>query len=190
MTKETPVSSEPAAVAAPPVETSPPIVEPPVEATPPAEPAYEPVKVDAYGLDEGFGESLKTFADKAKLGQEDLDGLVGSYQQHQQAVVQAQQEQMRVEGEAFVETWGEAKESNLAVVRQSLKAVDPDGAVTKMLNESGYGNHPAVLGMFLKFGEHLKEGSFLKSENNAPPAPKTAAQAMFGQAHPSQGAQN
>lgn len=186
-----PVPAEPANEAVTTESTTPtPVPVEAVPADPPVEPVTEapaesvPINIEAYGLDNNFGETLKAFAADSQLSQEKVDGLVSAYQKTAQDATLAQQTAMRAEGEAFVESWGEAKEDNLAIVRESLKAVDEDGSVTKMLNESGYGNHPAILQMFLKIGDHLKEGGFLKSATNSPAAPLTAAQAMYGQTHP------
>ena len=75
--------------------------------------------------------------------------------------------------------------ANLQLAQRALRQNDPTGALTKMLNESGYGNHPAVLDFLHAIGRSMQEGGFLKSSTNRPPGAKSAAQLLFGDNHPS-----
>ncbi len=94
-------------------------------------------------------------------------------------------QKLKEAGQQFLETWGEQKEANLKLAKQALKHYDSSGDLLKVLNTTGYGNHPAILNFFYTLGKTLKEGGFIKSEPHVPTKPRTLAQAMYGNTHPS-----
>ena len=172
----------PPAEAPAPVET--PVEAPTVEAAPVPVPEPAEVDVSAFKFPEKFAGQLQAFAKNSGVTQEALTQLFEGYTTADTEVKAAAWAEMASKGQEYVASWGEQKDDNLEVVRQTLKRVDTDGTVSKMLNETGYGNHPAILKMFLEIGDTFKEGGFLESAGNPSAAPQTAAQRMFGSSHP------
>lgn len=185
---------------------------PPAAATPPATPPATPAAPDAgappastadassappnggtpltteriqYQLPDGVPSSVADWANTHKLSQDQLNASLHFFGNVSQAQAQAQQQQLRLAGEAHIKNWGENRDYNLKLAQRALRQNDPNGALTKALNETGYGNHPAVLDFLLNLGKSMQEGGFLKSGTSRPPGSKSAAQAMYGDNHPS-----
>lgn len=155
--------------------------------TPPAEPT-SPLTTPPpnYKLPEGVPAQVGNWAQKNGLTQEQLDASLHFFGSVNQANVKAQQQSLRQMGEAHLQQeWGENAPYNLQLAQRALRQNDPTGALTKVLNESGYGNHPAVLDFLYAIGRSMQEGGFLKSSTNRPPGAKSAAQLLFGDNHPS-----
>lgn len=142
-------------------------------------------EADKYNLPEGVPQNVAEFAHKNDMTQEQLDETLKEFGGYIQNTKIAEQKLLREQGEAHVKSWGEKADYNLSLVRRALAQNDPDGHLTKVLDDTGFGNHPVVLDFFLKLGDQLKEGGFLKGSVNRPPGKKTAAQTMFGNSHPS-----
>ena len=136
-------------------------------------------------MPEGIPAVVGEFAQKNKFTQEQLDASLQFFGKVNQANVQAQQQNLRQMGEEHLKNWGDNAQYNLQLAQRALRQNDPDGALTKVLNESGYGNHPAVLNFLYGLGRSMQEGGFLKSSTARPPGSKTAAQVLFGDNHPS-----
>ena len=150
-------------------------VEPPIERVVP--------KAADYTLPEGVPIQVAQFANEADMTQEQLDTTLQYFGGYMKATNESQQKVIRESGDAFVEGWGKQKPYNLSLVRRALSQNDPDGELRSVLNSSGYGNHPAVLAFFLRIGNSMKEGGFLKGSVNRPAGQKTAAQTLFGKNH-------
>ena len=138
-----------------------------------------------YVLPEGIPRHVADFASNNDMTQEQVDSTLKQFGGYLKSGDMAQKTKLRTEGEAHVESWGSEKESNLSIVRRTLRQNDPDGTLRKALDETGYGNSPVVLDFVLKVGKYMQEGGFLKSAVNKPAGKKSAAQAMFGEGHPS-----
>jgi len=138
-----------------------------------------------YTLPEGMPQEVGEFAHNNDMTQSQLDNSLQFFGSYMTEMDKYQQKQIREAGEAHVEEWGDNKDTNLALVRRTLKTVDKSGKLTELLDSTGYGNHPAVLDFFLEMGQEFKEGGFLPSEVNRPTGKTTAAQALFGKNHPS-----
>ena len=139
-----------------------------------------------YKLPEGIPAQVGNWAQKNGLTQAQLDASLQFFGSVNQANVKAQQQSLRQMGEAHLQNnWGENAPYNLQLAQRALRQNDPTGALTKVLNESGYGNHPAVLDFLYVIGRSMQEGGFLKSSTNRPPGAKSAAQLLFGDNHPS-----
>ena len=50
---------------------------------------------------------------------------------------------------------GEKLQENLAIASRALEAYDPQGEIRAMLEETGYGNHPALVRFFIAIGRDL-----------------------------------
>lgn len=141
-------------------------------------------KPDEYKIPEGLPKELGQFAHENQYTQEQLDAAIKMFDSYSQAKDTAQQVALRQLGEAHIKNWGDEANFKLTLAKRALKQNDPEGALAKALNESGYGNHPAVLDFLANLGEQMREGGFLKSAVNRPPGKKSLAQALFPD-HPS-----
>lgn len=161
---------------------------PPAQETAPVDDVVARIvpEVGDYVLPEGVPEAMAQFAKDADMTQDQLDQSLAQFGHIVQSTEQGRQDAIRQNGLAHVETWGKQKDYNLSLVRRALSQNDPDGKLRGMLDESGYGNHPAVLDFFLKIGNSMREGGFLKGSNNTQSKQGlSAAQSMFGANHPS-----
>jgi hypothetical protein len=190
-----PPPAEPVAPAAPetppvpdaPVPDAPPIQPPvpdPVPPTPPIEEPPKPVelKPEDYKLPEGITREVADFAHKNKLTQEQLDSTLTQFGEVIKQESQKEQQALRSLGEAQLKNWGDRADYNLTLAKRALKQNDPDGSLTKALNDTGYGNHPAVLNFLFNLGKTMQEGGFLKSNLSAP-GTQSLAEKMFGKTH-------
>lgn len=186
-TQESPAPAQPAAQPSP-TET------PAADATPP-DPAAEapptPERVvpaaDGYKLPEGVPPAVAEFAAQNDMTQQQLDNNLNYFGQISKAKTEAESNALRQAGEAHIKNWGDNAEHKLGLAKRALKQNDPEGSLTKALNASGYGNHPAVLDFLSNLGGMMQEGGFLPSAVNVPPGKKSLAQTMFGESHPSKG---
>ena len=142
-------------------------------------------EADKYNLPEGMSRDVATFARENDMTQDQLDKTLTQFGGYIDASKKQEQAVIRQQGDAHVKSWGEKSAYNLSLVRRAVAQNDPDGVLTKVLDDTGFGNHPVVLDFFLNLGTQLKEGGFLKGSVNRPPGKKTAAQSMFGKDHPS-----
>lgn len=55
------------------------------------------------------------------------------------------------------EIGGTRFDENIGIANAALKRFDPDGRITKILNETGYGNHPDVVRLFSRIGRGIAE---------------------------------
>lgn len=140
---------------------------------------------DDLKLPEGFPPQVLEFAKTNGLSQAQLDASLQFFGEVAHVNATMQQQQLRQLGEAHVQSWGKEGQYNLSVGRRALKMIDPEGVLTTMLNETGYGNHPAVLQSLYELGTKLQEGGFISATQNRAPGKRTAAQAMYGDTHPS-----
>lgn len=53
---------------------------------------------------------------------------------------------------------------SIADAKRALIAYDTDGHVRKMLDETGYGNHPEIIKVFARAGANLREDNILKAK--------------------------
>jgi len=172
-----------------------PVVEPIKEqpTAPPADSDVPPPKVDpaptsepvSYKLPEGIPPEIGEFAKSQKFTQAQLDATLQQFGGIMQASEQKRGEALRQLGEAHLKNWGDQAKHRLGLAKRALAQNDPEGKLAKALNESGYGNHPAVLDFLYNLGKGMREGGFLKSAVHRPPGEKSAAQAMYGDKHPS-----
>ena len=157
------------------------------DATEPEPPKDERVvpKPSEYELPEGMPDNIRIFAHENGLTQEQLNASLQQFGGYIGGMKQAEQQALREAGEAHLKQWGDQAQTNLALAKQALKQNDPDGALAQALEDSGYGNHPAVLNFLHNIGKSMQEGGFLKSAVPRNPQDRTAAQMMYGDKHPS-----
>lgn len=186
---ETPVAQPETVVEATPEVPSEPVQSPPgdpvADPAAAADPAISPGQ-EALVLPEGVPPQIGEFAKAQGLSQGQLDATLQQFGGILQASETQKQDALRNLGEAHLKNWGSEADYKLNLARRALQQNDPSGGLAKALNESGYGNHPAVLDFLVTIGTSMKEGGFLKSAINRPPGKKTVAQAMYGDNHPSE----
>jgi len=141
-------------------------------------------KAADYKLPEGAPD-VREWAAANDMTQEQLDASLSQFGKVMQETTEAQAQNLRQMGEQHLQKWGDEAKYNLNLAKQALSANDPDGSLKQALNESGYGNHPAVLEFMFKVGKSMEEGGFIKSNIKAPQGNKSAAQVLFGNTHPS-----
>ena len=187
---ETPPETPPAAQETPPAapETPPAAPGAPPETPPnPGEPEVPPANAEentppervvpaaeGYKFPEGVPADFGKFANSLDMTQDQANGVLNAHQSMKQAEMSA----IREAGKAHIKNWGDRADYNMNLAKRAMKQHDTDGTLTKLLKESGFGNHPAVLDHFYTLGLALQEGGFLKSELKAP-GEKTRAQKMF-----------
>ena len=164
------------------------------ESTPPPETPDESVEIppervvpaaDGYTLPEGLDPVIGQFANEHGFTQEQLDSTLEYFGNVIQNSEKSKVEALRTLGEAHLKNWGDQAQHNLSLAKRALAQNDPEGSLAKALNESGYGNHPAVLDFLYNLGRSMQEGGFLRGSVNRPPGQKTLAQTMYGDNHPS-----
>ena len=156
----------------------------PTEPEPPKDERVVP-KPSEYELPEGMPDNIRIFAHENGFTQEQLNASLQQFGGYMQGMKTAEQQSLRQAGEAHLKQWGDQAQTKLALAKQALKQNDPDGALAKALEDSGYGNHPAVLNFLHSIGKSMQEGGFLKSAVPRNPQERTAAQMMYGDNHPS-----
>lgn len=138
-------------------------------------------KLDAKHL-----ESVTAFAKANKLSQDEAKALV----ERDDAVSKAQYAKLDAEAKQFIESLvplakadkdigGESFDKNVQLAQRVVTKFDTNGVFKKMLDETGYGNHPEVIRIFRNIGNAMKEDELVI----APPAPsekKSTAQVLFG----------
>jgi hypothetical protein len=173
---QTPPAQVPPPAATPPV--TPPVTPP--AATPPAtlltkpnenqpQPKVVPEKYDiklpeGSKLDASHVEKIALFAKERGLSNEDAQAIV----ERDQKLLSAREEAMTQEVRKIVEGWptqakadpeigGEAFDKNVELAKRVVDRIDKEGSLKKLLNESGYGNHPDVLRAFVRMGKMMTE---------------------------------
>ena len=98
--------------------------------------------------------------------------------QRENSLLSAYVDKQQKEHEALVNSWAKTIETDPIVGGSKFKAnVDYANQVVnkfggedfkKLLNESGYGNHPELFKVFAKIGEAMKNDEFIQGASNAP----------------------
>lgn len=135
---------------------------------------------DGYKFQEGTPQQLGEIFNQLDLTQEQADGII----QLDNYRTQAQAEALRQAGQAHIEQWGDAKETNLNLARRGMMHVDPSGQLKEVLNQTGYGNDPRLLEMFYQFGKRMEEGGFLPSEVKTPEGKQDTAHLWYPEQAP------
>ena len=135
---------------------------------------------DGYALPEGVPPEMGQFAHEQGLTQEQFDGVVAKMQTWGSARDVMAFDELAEQGKAKVAEWGEAGEANISLAVSGVGYLEKSNpGLRKMLNETGYGNHPLILEVFKSVGEMVREGGFVKGDTFTPAAKKSTAQRMF-----------
>ena len=126
---------------------------------------------DKYEAPEGVvvPDAVKRMAHQEGLTQRQFNATLQTMMTYTQASKLAEVEQLRQQGEKLLkEEWKDQAEYKLNMARRAVRTVDKNGELQRLLDTTGYGNHPVILKFFARLGEHMREGGFLKGEVNKP----------------------
>jgi len=152
----------------------------------PAEPeAYKLTAPEGYPITAEALDGLNAVCKTAKLSKEQGEAVLkymqGNYATAT-AAMQAQRQEMTAQwladARADKEFGGDKFDANLADARKALTQFDTGGDIGKMLNETGYGNHPAVLRIFARVGKALGEDN-LHGKGGGEAAEKPLAERFY-----------
>lgn len=119
---------------------------------------------EGVNFDEGGLEAFSDFAKGAGLNNEQANALLGklapAIAERQQAAHVAMIDGWVKSAQADTEIGGPQLQQNLAVAK---KAMDQFGTpeLTKLLNETGLGNHPEIVRAFYRAGKAISEDRFV-----------------------------
>lgn len=151
----------------------------PKPAEPPGAPeAYEFVPPEGHVLDEGvigkFSEVAKELNLPQDKAQKVLDVMAPAIAERQQAALQAMTSEWAEASKADKEFGGEKLGENLAIAKTALdKFATPE--FTKLLNDTGLGNHPEVLRVFYRAGKAISADTVVTGKQAPAPADRLAA---------------
>ena len=128
---------------------------------------------------EGTPQNIIDWAVSSGLNQAQFDTAIQQYQTVIASQAEATKAELRQAGEAKLQEWGDQAQKHLATAKAALKTYDKTGELSKLLTESGYGNHPAVLQFFKDLGETLNEGDFIPGRPISRAKKLSAAEKMF-----------
>jgi len=156
--------------------------EPTAESDTPAEPGsteLTAMRPEDYEAPDYVTPEMRQFAADNNMTQEQFTNTIGEFGTLLNAQAKLAREQITRLGQQQVTAWGEDADRNLTLARQALKQNDPNGNLAQLLEESGYGSHPAVLQFLRNLGASMEEGGFLKGKVSGPAKAKSMAQRMF-----------
>lgn len=151
----------------------------------PATPAkVVPDKYDLKLSTDSLGDQLLVdkIADYSKsqgLSQQEAAELLST---HEQAIVletKERSDQWLKEAQSDPTIGGEKLKEASENTRRALKAFDPSGRMTKLVDSHGYGNHPAFIEFGNNVGKMLQSHGFILGTPGAD-APKSHAEILYG----------
>lgn len=151
------------------------------KAVPPAPEAYELKAPEGYPISEDGLKDLNALCKGAKLTREQGEAVLkymhSNYAAWQDSQV-AQVAKWAEEARADKDFGGDKFDANVADAKRGLATFDTDGSIRAMLEETGYGSHPAVLKIFARVGKALGEDSLHHSTGGA--SEKPLAERFYG----------
>lgn len=162
---------QPPAQTPPQAEAVPPQAETPPERVVPAAAEYEAPKY--------VTPQMREFAHKQGFTQEQFNGTLQQMGSMLKAQDSVQRSSLVKAGKQQMKEWGPEAKSNMVLANKGLQYLDPGGSLTKILKETGYNHHPAVLQQLHALGVQVKEGGFLRSNVNVKPRPKSMAHRLY-----------
>lgn len=123
---------------------------------------------EGYPISEGALKGLNEVCKTANLNEEQAKAVMAYMQNNYTTAIAAQQEAMQAQAKAWIgefqadkEFGGDKFDASLADAKRALATFDESGTVSKMLNETGYGNNPEVLRIFARVGRALGEDKLI-----------------------------
>lgn len=152
----------------------------------PAEPAkVVPEKYDLKLSQDSLGDKILVdkIADYAKsqgLSQEEASTLLANHEQAIAIETKERSEQWLKEAQSDPVIGGEKLKEASENTRRALKAFDPSGRLTKMVDGHGYGNHPAFIEFGHNIGEMLKSHPYITASPGAATERKAHQDILYG----------
>jgi len=143
---------------------------------------YEFTVPDGLNIDEAGLERFSEFAKELDMPQEAaqkmLEKMGPAWQQRQADAITAVQNEWKEASTTDKEFGGAKLEENLAVAK---KALDTFGTpeLSKLLRESGIGNHPEIIRAFYRAGKAISEDSFVAGAQGKPSSYKDPAKSLY-----------
>jgi len=134
--------------------------------------SQEPVKLELNSdtLSKEEASALLGFAEKHKLDQEALNTLakeftdkIGLRQSEQVKAHEKTVEQWRKDAELDPHIGGKDFEKNVNLAKTAVKKFGSEGLI-RLIDESGYGNHPEVIRLFAKIGGELTSDQMVRGK--------------------------
>ena len=119
-----------------------------------------------YKLPEWAPDDWRNMVAERGYTQEQLDAAIKQFEDYNKTTKQLERQNLKKQAEDLIKDWGDAADHNINLARQGLRYVDPEGELRKVLNDTGYGDHPAAIKAFMMIGKQLEESGFLKSDVN------------------------
>lgn len=154
----------------------------PADEAKPAEPegapeAYEFVQPEGHVVDESVISKFSEVAKELNLSQEKaqkvLDTMAPAIAERQQAALQTVSAEWAEAARTDAEFGGEKLGDNLAIAKTALeKFATPE--FTKLLNDTGLGNHPEVLRVFYRAGKAISQDTVVPGKAAPTPTDRLA----------------
>jgi hypothetical protein len=90
--------------------------------------------------------------------------LIDAYAEDVQEGMKAREQTGREAEDALKAKYGNNFSRNMAISQRALKAVDEDGSIKEFLEDTGLGNHPALIKMFLDYGKRMVEDGLIPGD--------------------------
>jgi hypothetical protein len=130
---------------------------------------YEFAPVEGVSLGEGVMTNFSEVAKELNLSQESaqkvLTKMAPAIQAHQMAQLESARSEWAKAATTDAEFGGERLQENLAVAKKAVDAFG-DTELKTLLNESGLGNHPAIIRAFFKAGKAISEDRIVTGSAN------------------------
>jgi hypothetical protein len=140
-----------------------------------------------YGDDNGELDGFREFAHETGLSQEQADSILGLYnniQEEENSDYVQQMEDMKIQTQINLQReWGRNYDGKLDYAKRAYGQFGTP-ELSKLMDESGMGNHPEVIRAFSKVGEMLGEdslviGSGLGGSRTSPEDAKNEIQGLY-----------
>jgi hypothetical protein len=140
-----------------------------------------------YGDDNGELDGFREFAHETGLSQQQADGILGLYSSIQEEESNAstqQTEDQKIQTQIDLQReWGKNYDGKLDYAKRAFGQIGTP-ELSKLMDESGMGNHPEVIRAFSKVGEMLGEdslviGSGLGGNRTSPEDAKNEIQGLY-----------
>lgn len=140
--------------------------------------AYTLTAPEGYPISEGALKGLNEVCKTANMNEEQAKAVMAYMQGNYTSFVAQQQEAMQAQAKAWIgefqadkEFGGDKFNASVADAKRALAIFDESGTVSKMLNETGYGNNPEVLRIFARVGRALGEDKLIGKGGGAEQKP-------------------
>lgn len=137
-----------------------------------------PTVAEGVKYDEDMEKAFKGIAHKNGLSTRQAQGILDSYNELQAGRMSKFTGAMEEGVTGLKKEWGQSFDRNIELARQSVRKLGGDEMVS-LLEETGLGNHPAMIKFFSKMGEQIAEDQMILGDTPPNPAGADAIQAKI-----------